>query len=54
MVRKKTRNHKTTRGLNEKKIEKSTTNMVMAIIIKSKVPKEVVFQNRKPFKGKEP
>jgi len=43
MVMKKTRDHKSMKGLSEKKNEKAIVNMVMAITTKSKAPKEVTF-----------
>jgi hypothetical protein len=43
MVKKKTQDHKTTRGLSEKKNEEAIVNMVMAIITKSKALEEVAF-----------
>ncbi len=54
MVKKKTQDHKTTRGLSEKKNEEAIVNMVMAIITKSKALEEVAFQENKLIKGKEP
>jgi hypothetical protein len=43
MIRKKTQNHKSTRGPNEKKNEKVTVNMVMVVTTRSKAPEEVAF-----------
>ncbi len=54
MVRKKAQDHKVMGGFNEKKNEEATTNMVMVATTKSMAPKEVVFQYKEPFKGKEP
>ncbi len=53
MVRKKTRDHKSLKGPNEKKNEEAIVDMVMAITT-SKAPKEVAFHEREPLKGKEP
>lgn len=37
-----------------KKNEETIVNMVMVVTTKSKAPKEVVFHEKEPLKGKEP
>lgn len=54
MIRKKTQNHKSTRGPNEKKNEEVTINMVMVVTTRSKALEEVAFQENQSFQRKEP
>jgi hypothetical protein len=54
MVRKKTQDHKTTGGPNEKKNEEIIVNMVMAITTRNKVSKEVVFRRENLSTGRNP
>jgi hypothetical protein len=54
MERNKTQDHKSMGGPNEKKNEEATVNMAMTITIKSKAHEEVAYQEKGPFKRKDP
>jgi hypothetical protein len=54
MEKNKTHDHKSTGGLSEKKNEEATVNMAMTITIKSKPHEEVAYQEKEPFKRKDP